>query len=237
MNETRCAAKRIVLGAAAVLVYAVCATQVAAASTPTAIVEDISPKVVGIDFMDYLEAGRVIRLLPGDAVTVSYLRSCVRERVVGAEFEIGEDESRVSGGSVERSRVSCDAGRIASASPQDATLTELAHRGMGQAIGGIKVLPKPQLVLYGAAPVISVEGGGEVEISRVSGTQEDFHFTAPDTHGHTFVDLAKLGKSLTPGALYVATAGGKQVLFRVHRDAQPGETPLLGRLIIFTLGK
>src|SRR5262249_30726540 len=46
---------------------------------PTALVEDVKSNGAGVEFMDYVGRGQVIKLAPGDTLVLSYLRSCEHE--------------------------------------------------------------------------------------------------------------------------------------------------------------
>ena len=46
-----------------------------------------------------------------------------------------------------------------------------------------------------------------------------------------FVDFASENVALTPGGLYSATFKSSQIVFRVDALAQPGATPIVGRLL------
>jgi len=47
-----------------------------------------------------------------------------------------------------------------------------------------------------------------------------------------FYDFADSDRMLAPGGLYRASLG-RQIVFRVDLGAQPGRTPVLGRLLRF----
>jgi len=51
----------------------------AAAQVPVAIVEDVQGKVDGVQFMDYVAPGKVIKLGPKATVVLGYMKSCWRE--------------------------------------------------------------------------------------------------------------------------------------------------------------
>src|SRR5580700_11021164 len=82
------------------------------AADPVALVEEVSGTSAGIDFMDYLSAGKILKLGSTDKLVIDYLRSCVRETITGGVVTIGADESRVVGGSVKREKVQCDGGKL-----------------------------------------------------------------------------------------------------------------------------
>src|SRR5580765_1442356 len=68
----------------------------AAAQSPVAVVEEVQGKVTGAEFMDYVTPKAVIKIPAGGAVTISYMKSCQREKISGlGTVIIGTDESFV----------------------------------------------------------------------------------------------------------------------------------------------
>jgi hypothetical protein len=86
---------------------------VAAAADPVEVaLESISGNSSGVEFMDYLRLGRVIRLGPHETIVLSYRTSCVRETITGGTVTVGIDRSQVQSGEVERLDGRCDAGKM-----------------------------------------------------------------------------------------------------------------------------
>ena len=74
----------LVLAAAAVLAsVAQSAARELAPKVPTALVEDVKSGTAGVEFMDYVGSGQVIRLAPHDTLVLSYLQSCEQETITG----------------------------------------------------------------------------------------------------------------------------------------------------------
>ena len=202
------------------------------AQTPVALVEDVTGAPPGIEFMDYVSPGKVITLGPRDAIVLGYIRSCWRETIRGGTVTIGQDQSEVSGGAVERLKVRCDGGRMELAAEQ-------ARQGATSVMRDPNsrprraALPKPQFILHGRSPVVELKGGGTVVIERLDAAGETFTLELPRAklRRDTFADLADLGVSLSPGGLYVARAGERQVAFQVDGEAPAGKAPLAGRLL------
>ncbi len=90
---------RIILGAAAMAALWIGS---AGAQTPVAVVEDVTGNPAGIEFMDYVSAGKVIRLGPKDAVVLGYMKSCWRETITGGTVTVGEEQSTVVDGRIQR---------------------------------------------------------------------------------------------------------------------------------------
>jgi hypothetical protein len=111
----------------------VAGTIAAAAGPLVAVVEEVTGSPAGIEFMDYLEAGKIIRLHPQETMILSYLTSCVRERITGGTVVVGSEHSKVVGGTIERTRVDCDGGRMELTSKQANAFSGMVFRGGPQA--------------------------------------------------------------------------------------------------------
>src|SRR5258707_15185647 len=84
-------------------------TGLAAAQSPVAVVEDVQGKVTGVEFMDYVAPGKVIKLGPGGMVVLGYMKSCWRETITGiGTVIVGAEESMVHLGDVKAGKVACD---------------------------------------------------------------------------------------------------------------------------------
>jgi hypothetical protein len=200
----------------------------AAAQPPAAVVEDISGSQSGVGFMDYVEPGKVIRLGPSDSMVLSYLKSCVREKITGGTVTVGGERSDVQAGTVERTTVECDAGKMMLTSQQAKQTASYILRDVGSSVHS---LPQLQFTLYGASPLVEVNRGGELVIERLDQSGERYELTVNSTPHGAFYDFASGEKSLAPGGIYRASAGAKQVVFKIDTGAKTGRTPLAGRLI------
>ncbi len=101
------------------MVGVVCLVAPAMAETPSAIVEDVQGKVEGVEFMDYVTPGKVIKIPPKSTLVLSYLKSCMRETITGAVALVGTEQSTVQLGDVQRVKVPCD-GKAAQLSEREA---------------------------------------------------------------------------------------------------------------------
>ncbi len=91
-------------------------TGLAAAQTPVAVVEDVQGKVSGVEFMDYVAPGKVIKLGQGGVVVLGYMKSCWRETISGiGTVVVGAEESLVHLGDVKAGKVQCSAAGTTSA--------------------------------------------------------------------------------------------------------------------------
>src|SRR4051812_11146225 len=199
----------------------------AAADSPVAVVEDVQGKVTGAEFMDYVTPKAVIKIGDGGSVILSYLKSCRRETIIGAGTVIvGTEESAVHLADVKAEKINCD--------PTQANATTRETSGVAatvlRSVEASK--PQPQLTLYGASPLVEAKGRGKLTIRRldVPGERQEINLGGTQLKGR-FVDFASENVALVPGGLYSATFKSSQIVFRVDTLAQPGATPVVGRLL------
>jgi hypothetical protein len=219
--------------------FGVCATTAlldvgaARAAPPVALVEDVDAKVPGVAMMDYLEQGRRLDLGSGGWIEIDYFSSCVHERIVGGVVRVGTERSEVSEGTVERHPVQCDSGKITLTDSQAERAAGFVQRGGAELKDRIHAMEKNQHILHGASPLIVGDGKNDVVIARFGDSHDRETLPLTSSGGRPFYDYASHGRSLDLGAVYIATSGDRQVVFRVDREAAPGATPKLGRLIAF----
>jgi hypothetical protein len=206
-----------------------------AAGPPVALVEDVTG-APGVEFMDYVEAGKIIPLNAQQSVILGYLYSCVRETITGGVITVGKEQSDVRSGKVLRTLTHCDAGRMLLsaqlASQSAGTISRNAKSKQPEPTSS----PVPQFVLYGLSPAIDLRGGGgTVEIARIDRGSERYVLTIGDSKllSNAFYDLADVGLTLTAGAVYRAMIGSQSITFGVDPNAEPGKTPIIGRLLRF----
>jgi hypothetical protein len=204
-------------------------TALAAAQAPVAVVEDVQGKVTGAEFMDYVAPGKVIKLGPASTVVLGYMKSCWRETITGiGTVIVGAEESMVHLGEVKASKVRCDAGH---SQPIDREVGESAatsFRSIDE-----KGSMSPPLTLYGLSPVFETAGHGKLVVERldVKGERYDINLVAGSLVRHSFYDFVKTGASLKPGGTYTASLGSRRIIFVIDPRAEPGPTPIIGRLV------
>ena len=223
---------RLIRTVLAVAVFCELSANALAAGGPVAIVEEVQSRSAGVAAMDYVSAGKRIRLGPGDRLVLGYLTSCVREEIVGGTVTIKTSGSKVVDGAVTRSKTACDGGQMALPQVASKGSTVMVFRAPPRHENA-KGLPAPQLTLYGASPLVDIAGSGTLVIERLDVPGE--HYAIPLGSSQllrgAFFDFAKSGKSLQPGGLYRAQAGERQIVFAVDRFAKPGQGPMVGRLL------
>jgi len=205
-----------------------CLVAPAAAETPVAIVEDVQGKVAGVEFMDYVAPGKVIKLEPEAKLVLSYLKSCLHETITGGIVLVGTEESSVQFGDVQRVKVPCDAGAVQLSDEEASQSAATTFRKFDRS-GPPKKLP----TLYGVSPLVEAKIGGTLTIERIDELGE--RYSVPLKGGQLvrgkFYDFAKAGKALTPGATYLATLGSRRFVFLVDSSATSGPNPIIGRLL------
>jgi hypothetical protein len=200
----------------------------AAAQVPAAIVEDAQGKVDGVEFMDYVAPGKVIKLGPKATVVLGYMKSCWRETITGGTVVVGAEESMVHDGDVQRVKVDCD-GSASQLSDHEAS------QGAATTFRNVKPTQPavPPLTLYGLSPLVEVKGNGTLIVERVDAQGE--RYTVPLKSSvlvrGKFYDFAQAKKSLTAGGTYTASLGPRTVTFKIDPHAISGSTPIIGRLL------
>jgi hypothetical protein len=202
-----------------------------AADEPVAIVEEVAGNPDGLAAMDFLAAGRTIRLGAGQHVTIDYLASCTRETVKGGTITIGAEQSAVTGGTVHREKVQCEGASFQLSSDQAAQSGAVVFRGKPPPT----VMPKPAHLLYGRSPLIEIGAARHVLIERLDLPGERLDLTIPEKQvlRGTWLDLAKSGHALVAGGLYRVTADDRSTVFKIDPAARSGATPPAGRLLHF----
>jgi hypothetical protein len=204
-----------------------CVQDLAAAQAPVAVVEDVKGKVTGAEFMDYVLPGKVIKLGPDGVVILSYLKTCSRETISGiGTVIVGEEESMVHLGDVKANKVPCDL-----------VHTRLIGRETGESaatvVRAMDTKLSPRLTLFGLSPLIESGAHGKLVVERldVKGERYDVELTSSTAVRGRFYDFAKTSTALKPGGIYSASVGSQRLVFLVDRDAQPGRSPIIGRLV------
>lgn len=205
-------------------------TASAFAQSPVAIVEDVEGKVQGVEFMDYVAPGKIIKLGPKATVVLGYLKSCWRETITGGIVVVGSEQSSVQGGDVQRIKVPCDARAVQLSDREARQSAATTFRAVTTEPGAA---PRRLPTLYGTSPLVEARGSALLVIERIDGAGE--RYAIPLKGGASargrFYDFAKNGQSLTPGGTYLATLGPRRFTFLVDASATSGPTPIVGRLL------
>ena len=225
MHETRPLSLGILLPAA----LAVMAASFPAAAGPAAIVEDVKGRIEKLDVMDYVDPGQVVQLKAGDVLVLGYLKSCLRETISGGKVTVGEDQSQVEGGKVERAKFACDGGKLQLTSEQAGKSGAMVFRKKPTDKATAPAPEAAQTTIYSQSPAVAAPKAGQLVIERID--QADKPVTVKMTAAR--MDLAKSGVKLDPGGTYRATLDGRQIVFAVDAKAGACAGPLAGRLIQF----
>lgn len=204
----------------------------ALAQAPVAVVEDVTGTPAGIEFMDYVSAGKVIRLGSQDGLVLGYMKSCWRETITGGTVTVGEEQSTVAdGGRVRREKVGCDS-KMQLSQQQASKSGAMVFRAPPKPAAGSLT---PQLTLYGLAPVVELKGGGTLVIERIDqpGERHEVKIGGQQLLRGSFYDFAKADKALEAGGVYRAKAGTQEIVFKVDPFARPGQAPVVSRLLRF----
>lgn len=206
------------------LATVLCSVNLAIADEPSAIVEDISDTASGVQIMDILNEGRVIKLGKGTTLTLGYLRSCIRETITGGSVTVGKSESKVENGTRLAEEVDCDGGLVIRSSKRgDEVAGAVFRKGKIR-----KPLPKPNWTLYSTNPFVRLsKPSTRIRIVRLDKDNEKPIDLA--VHG-LLIDLSKAGVQLDPGGLYAISDDSETYVLKISPLAVPDAT-LLSRLI------
>ena len=203
----------------------------AAAESPVAVVEEVQGKVTGAEFMDYVTPKSVIKIGDGGSIVISYMNSCQREKISGiGTVIVGTEESIVHLANVQREKTDCDPKQSLATTQASSGVAATVLRSVDQSKRA--TLPKPQLILYGASPLVEAKGRGTLVVRRLDlvGERQQIDLGGTQFKGR-FFDFANENAALVPGGLYAATFKSSQVVFQVDPKALPGATPIVGRLL------
>src|SRR5438045_2358784 len=166
------------------------ASSAIAGSVQVALVESVTGSSAGVQFLDYLETGKLITLGPRDSLVISYMRSCVQETITGGIVRVGTEQSEVDSGQVRRSKLQCDPGRV--------QLGEGTFTLAGTILRGRSAAANAAVTLYGASPMLELAAPGKVTIERIDQPGERYVVDVTKEHlvRGSFYDFAQAGKSL-----------------------------------------
>lgn len=112
---------------------------------------------------------------------------------------VGQEQSTVTGGTVERRTVECDGGNLQLTSDQSERAGVAVMR---KSEGGIDVA----LTVHGLSPYFRIDGAPKtLDLERLDRPQQAVKFNV----GANGVDLAELGVALKKGGLYRARVAGR----------------------------
>lgn len=202
----------------------------AAQAQQSAVVEDLSGNVPGVEVFDFLSPGKTIALPAGTKLVLGYMNSCTRETVTGGgSVTIGESGSKVAGGAkLQTEQLKCAAANQL-AQGQAGKSAAMVFRGQPGSGRKRAEIPQPSVVLMYTAPAFQIVRPGQLTIERldVAETVQAFEVT-----GKLF-DYGKTGKKLDAGGYYRVELDGKSTVFHISMDAAEGAGPLLLRLVRF----
>lgn len=202
----------------------------ASAAEPVAMVEDVTGTSANVSALDYLLAGKSIKLAVSDTLVLDYLHSCIRETVVGSSLVVGTEQSAVHGGKVTRETVSCDGGQLALSSDQSQKSETIVFRKSSTTD---TKLPAAQHTLYGLSPLFRLPGPGQLTVERLDkpGEKIVLAIESGDLARHHFYDFASHDEVLSGGGLYRASFGTVSIVFRLADTAVAGTAPPMTRLL------
>lgn len=196
-----------------------------AGADPVAVVEAISASSLPVEYMDYVESGQTIALMPGESLVLGYFASCSRETIEGGVVTIGETSSAVQGGTLVREMIDCDAGRLVLSPKLVNRSGVLAFRGVSQET--TEAAAPPSLTIHAASPFVRADASGLLRLQRLDVEEPMIRLQVSEK----FVDLRLRGIALTPGGTYKVSLGESSRIVAVDPDASDANHEILSRLI------
>jgi hypothetical protein len=205
-------------------------------------VEDVKSATAGVEFMDYVGKGQVIKLGADDVLVLSYLKSCEHETITGGTVTVGLQRSDVQNGKVVRAKVLCEGGKMQlvaeQASQSAASAFRLQSASNQQTVyARTPVIQLPKSVTTSAAKSVAksvASGDRDLLIRRTDRMGERYAIKIDDTVAAAgFYDLAATDVSLAPGATYDATIGKHKMTFQIDPHASSDRAPIVSRLLRF----
>jgi hypothetical protein len=201
-----------------------------AAGAPRAIVEEVNAPGINLEFMDYVHEGQVIDLKAKQSVSLSYLSSCTQETIVGGRVVVGVRQSIITGGSLDRRNTTCPSAKLSVTKSQGKAAGVIAFRAPPRTK---KPATNRRIILRHVSPIIEVGEAEQFRLDQLEPLKSEFKLklSGKNLLRGRFVDFAKLGITLTPGAEYRATFDKRYIEFGIHSSAVAGTAPLIERLI------
>lgn len=206
--------------AATIAASVLLATSAQAASGGSgALIEEIDSDIKGVNSFDTLKAGQSVDLRPGRHAVISYLDSCIRETIEGGLVKIGQSQSEVQDGKVERETLDCGVKQLAlTNTTQDQSATTVFRPLFDNLV---------KQVVPDISPFVLADHAQSIELKEM-GT-EDAPKTLSLKDGK--LDLRQAGIKLQPGGIYKLTAAGRETYIKIAPEAQDSSSPLLLRLV------
>lgn len=184
-----------------------------------ALVESSDPGL-GLEPFQFLKAGQQIDLTGGRMLVLGYPVSCIHERITAGQVTVGERQSAVQGGTVERTTLSCG---------EHVRLSASERQESGASAWRDPLALTPAL-LNDLAPLLIFDMPPEaVVIQRTDLPENPIRLGSPGRA----VDLAQRRILLAAGGIYEISAHGRTRTIEIDFDAQAVGGPALTRLVRF----
>ena len=184
-----------------------------------ALVESSDPSL-GLEPFQFLSEGQQIDLKGGRMLVLGYPVSCVHERITEGQVTIGQRESAVEGGAVERTTLSCG----------EHVKLQASERQESGATAWRDPNAMTPVLINDLAPIIVFDEPPEtVVVERTDMPGEPLRLASP---GRT-IDFAQRKIPLAAGGIYVVSAHDRTRTIEIDFDAQVVGGPALTRLLRF----
>ena len=169
--------------------------------------------------MDFLDAGTNFEFRPSESIVIGYLSSCVLESITGGKVTIGQHQSIVIGGEVNRRTLECASGDKIGGSVKNQTAAAVVFRGM----------KNKNAAIYSLFPIVRLgSDDGQLMVTRADGKGDPQNVAIEK-------GIADFGNSrfqLKRNKVYILSSGGRTKTVKVSPRAKR-DVPLLSRVMLF----
>ena len=174
--------------------------------------------------MDFLDAGTIFEFRPSESIVIGYLSSCVLESITGGKVTIGQHQSIVIGGEVNRRTLECVSGDKIGGSVKNQTAAAVVFRGMKN-----KNAATIDKTIYSLFPIVRLgSDDGQLMVTRADGKGDPQNVAIEK-------GIADFGNSrfqLKRNKVYILSSGGRTKTVKVPPRAKR-DVPLLSRVMLF----
>lgn len=192
---------------------------------PVAVVEDVNFVSDHIQPMDFLDAETTFELKSSESIVIGYFSSCLQESIKGGNVKIGQHQSTVINGEINRKRLECVGG------------DKVAENVVGQQLAGAVVFRAKKnknastayKAIYSLSPIVRIVSDyGQLRVTRANGNGNLQNIAIENG----VADFSKSRVQLKRNKIYTFSYGWRTMTVKVSPRAKL-EVPLLSRIILF----
>jgi hypothetical protein len=191
---------------------------------PVAVVEDVNFVSDHIQPMDFLDAETTFELKSSESIVIGYFSSCLRESIKGGNVTIGQHQSTVIDGEINRKTLECVGGDKVAGSAVNQTAAAVVFRTKKS-----KNAATAYKTIYSLSPIVRIVSDyAQLRVTRANGNGNPQNIAIENG----MADFRKSRVQLKRNKIYTFSYGGRSMTVKVSPRAKL-EVPLLSRIILF----